>query len=267
MTLYYWPTSYNTSLYGQTIPTGPVNITGFLSVYPGSPNSPEFIPISYSSATTPTTTLVFNGAANYNWTTGDANWQVNASSKPLWVDDGTENALFNATDTGGTTVTISGTRTVNSLIFSGTKSYTISGGAIHIAAGITTANSVAAPAATTVTINSNVVLSAAQAWAVDTSQTLAVNGTITGAGGQTLTKSGPGTLAIDGTATLPAGLVVNQGTLTGTGTVTGATTLYGATLLAPANGTLTLGALLLGGVQSNLLVNTPGTDKITLTGA
>ena len=36
MVLYYWPTSYsmaNADLFGQTIPTGPVDLTGFVSVY------------------------------------------------------------------------------------------------------------------------------------------------------------------------------------------------------------------------------------------
>ena len=53
MTLYYWPTSYSVAyanLGGTTVPTGPVNMTGFVSVY----NSvAEFTPITISTASVP----------------------------------------------------------------------------------------------------------------------------------------------------------------------------------------------------------------------
>jgi len=48
MTLYYWPTSYsasNANLFGQAIPTGPVDMTGFVSVYNGVA---EFTPMTIS---------------------------------------------------------------------------------------------------------------------------------------------------------------------------------------------------------------------------
>jgi len=54
-TLYYWPTSYssaNANLYGQTIPTGPVDIIGIASVFPtGSVD--EFLPINIVPAPEP----------------------------------------------------------------------------------------------------------------------------------------------------------------------------------------------------------------------
>ena len=53
MTFYYWPTSYsvaNANLFGQAIPTGPVNMTGFVSVY----NSvAEFTPITVTAVPEP----------------------------------------------------------------------------------------------------------------------------------------------------------------------------------------------------------------------
>jgi hypothetical protein len=55
MSLYYWPTSYsvaNSNLFGQTIPTGPVTITGFDSVY-NSTSAPEFTPISITAVPEP----------------------------------------------------------------------------------------------------------------------------------------------------------------------------------------------------------------------
>ncbi|HZZ28877.1 MAG TPA: PEP-CTERM sorting domain-containing protein [Pirellulales bacterium] len=48
MVLFYWPTSYSSidaAMYGQPIPTGPVDITGFMSVFAGPPAVPEFTPI------------------------------------------------------------------------------------------------------------------------------------------------------------------------------------------------------------------------------
>ncbi len=55
MTMYYWYTSYSTdgALSGTPIPTGAVDITGFASVYPGTPGSPEFIPIAIAPHVVP----------------------------------------------------------------------------------------------------------------------------------------------------------------------------------------------------------------------
>ena len=63
MTLYYWPTSYSTdgAMYGQTIPTTPVNMLGFVSVVGSTPGTPEFTPISITPVPEPGT-LFFLGA-------------------------------------------------------------------------------------------------------------------------------------------------------------------------------------------------------------
>jgi hypothetical protein len=57
MTLFYWPTSWSTTnvnLFGQTIPTGPVNMVGFASVFTsGTTSTPEFTPISITPSATP----------------------------------------------------------------------------------------------------------------------------------------------------------------------------------------------------------------------
>ncbi|MGA2498621.1 MAG: IPT/TIG domain-containing protein, partial [Tepidisphaeraceae bacterium] len=65
MTLYYWPTSYsaaNTNLFGQAIPTGPVNITGIVDVY--NSTTPEFIPITIAAAPAVTGLGPSGGALN-----------------------------------------------------------------------------------------------------------------------------------------------------------------------------------------------------------
>ncbi|MGA2440217.1 MAG: PEP-CTERM sorting domain-containing protein, partial [Tepidisphaeraceae bacterium] len=56
MVFYYWPTSYSTTLqnlYGMVIPTGPVDLTGFVSVFPGTPGTAEFTPISVTAVPEP----------------------------------------------------------------------------------------------------------------------------------------------------------------------------------------------------------------------
>ena len=64
MTLYDWTTSYSCdgALIGTPIPTGPVNITGFMSVYPGTPGSPEFTPISITAVPEPATLVLLAAA-------------------------------------------------------------------------------------------------------------------------------------------------------------------------------------------------------------
>ena len=55
MTLYYWATSYSMAvqnLYGSAIPTGPVDVTGFVDQFSGTD---EFVPISIVAVPEPTT--------------------------------------------------------------------------------------------------------------------------------------------------------------------------------------------------------------------
>jgi len=65
MTLYYWYTSYSTdgAMSGNTVPTGPVDIIGFDSVFPGSPGAPEFTPIAINPVPEPTTMGLCAGGA------------------------------------------------------------------------------------------------------------------------------------------------------------------------------------------------------------
>jgi hypothetical protein len=58
MTLFYWPTSYsmvNANLFGTATPVGPVNMTGFVSVFGTGANAvPEFTPLVISPVPEPT---------------------------------------------------------------------------------------------------------------------------------------------------------------------------------------------------------------------
>lgn len=65
MTLYYWYTSYSTdgALSGSTVPTGPVDVIGFDSVYPSSPAGPEFTPIGFTPVPEPATMGLLGGGA------------------------------------------------------------------------------------------------------------------------------------------------------------------------------------------------------------
>jgi PEP-CTERM motif len=61
MELYYWVTSYssaNSNLNGTAIPTGPVDMTGFVSVYGSGPA--QFTPISITSVPEPTSLALFS---------------------------------------------------------------------------------------------------------------------------------------------------------------------------------------------------------------
>ena len=76
-------------------------------------------------------------------------------------------------------------------------------------------------------MNNDVILGAAQTWAVTNTKAITVNGTLSGASGNTLTKSGLGTLTLAGANTYGGGTILDAGTLTlnnaralGTGTFT-----------------------------------------------
>ena len=80
MTLYYWPTSYSTcnaNLNGQPVPTWSVNMTGFISVYPGG--ATEFTPISFVSVPG---SFAVAGAASPNPAVAGTTVTFNASVNP-----------------------------------------------------------------------------------------------------------------------------------------------------------------------------------------
>jgi DNA/RNA endonuclease YhcR with UshA esterase domain len=64
MTMYQWASSYSTAglLGGTAVPTGPVDVTGFLDFYAGSSES-EFVPTSIVAVPEPTTLALCGGAS------------------------------------------------------------------------------------------------------------------------------------------------------------------------------------------------------------
>jgi autotransporter-associated beta strand protein len=100
MTFYYWPTSYsisNQNLAGVKIPSGYVNMTGFLSVY-GNSNNPEFTPITITPSagpplfwqpdTTPGANNWDGAATCFSTTSGSrVNPTADASSSAATFDD------------------------------------------------------------------------------------------------------------------------------------------------------------------------------------
>lgn len=164
---------------------------------------------------TPSTNYTFRGAndagTSYNWDTTSANnnWQKGSpAASTTWVDDPSSNAIFNNTDSAGSTVSLSGDRTMGTLTLSG-KAYTFSNNNLNIYSGITATESA--------TISSNVNAASGQNWSVDTAKTLTLTSGVNGTG--TLTKTGAGTLDLTATSgvngvslTIAAGTVIVNST-------------------------------------------------------
>jgi hypothetical protein len=81
MVLYYWPSSYSVDaqMYGQTIPTGPVNIIGFDSVYSAT-STAEFTPLAIVVPGPSVTTLLGLGALALFLRSKKSAWAAKAAS-------------------------------------------------------------------------------------------------------------------------------------------------------------------------------------------
>jgi autotransporter-associated beta strand protein len=135
MTFYYWPTSYataNQNMAGLKIPTGLVNMTGFLSVF-GNSNVPEFDPISITASPGPAAYWEPSpGGSNWDGTT--LVWSTSSGQQAgLAATAAFNNATFDDTGlaSGGGTVNIVGAQSATSLTVSNSAgTYTFSGGTL-----------------------------------------------------------------------------------------------------------------------------------------
>ena len=138
-TFYYWPTSYsvaNTNIANSPIYSGPVDMTGFVSLY-GNTNIPEFSPISIVPHVGPPAYWepsaggnTWNGSSSLVWSASSGQQSGNAASAA------TNTAIFDDTGlniSGGSLVTISGVQSAAALKVSNSQgTYNLSGGTISV---------------------------------------------------------------------------------------------------------------------------------------
>ncbi|MGO9115295.1 MAG: beta strand repeat-containing protein [Thermoguttaceae bacterium] len=204
MVFYYWPTSYsiaNANLANMKIPTGLVDMTGFISVY-GNSNVPEFSPITITPTLGPPTFWQpASGSSIWDGTT--LSWSASSGQRiSLTGDVSSSNATFDDTGlaTGGT-VNVVGAQNALSLTVSNTGgTYTFTGGTI-------TAEQLSKTGAGTLLVNSTLLAPVSV-----TAGTLGGNGSIgplTVGSGATVTPGATvstiGQLTINGNADFSAG--------------------------------------------------------------
>ena len=134
MTVYYWPTSYataNHNLASMTVPTGLVNLTGYMSTY-GNSNVPEFDVMTVTASPGPPAYWQpSSGSSNWDGTT--LVWSASSGQQAnLAATAAPNNAIFD--DSGlanGGTVNIVGPQSAVSLTVSNSAgTYTFSGGTV-----------------------------------------------------------------------------------------------------------------------------------------
>jgi len=134
MQFYYWPTSYssaNANLANMAIPTGLVNMTGFVSVY-GNSNVPEFSPITITPSQGPPA-FWQPLAGSSNWDGATLSWSTSSGLRVSPLGDvSSSNATFD--DTGlanGSTVNIVSAQYAGAITVSNSSgTYTFSGGTV-----------------------------------------------------------------------------------------------------------------------------------------
>ena len=208
MVFYYWPTSYsvaNANIANMKIPTGLVNMTGFVSAYGAGAgtNIPEFNPISITPSLGPPAFWEPSlGSSTWDGTT--LCWSASSGQQVSLANDvSSSNAIFD--DTGlvnGSTMNIVGTQNATSITVSNSGgTYTFSG------SGAINALSLNKIGSGTLLLNTTV-----QAPVSVSAGTLGGNGSIgplsVGAGGTVTpgaTVSTPGQLTINGNADFSPG--------------------------------------------------------------
>lgn len=179
--------------------------------------------VDYFRFYAPTTTVYWIGSSSANWTDG-GNWLSNM------IPTAASDVVFSYLSTGNYSVNLGQNIAVNSLSLQETPGISISGSALTINGGGIDMLS----AINGATINSPVVLGAAQAWTTGSGIPLVVNGPVSGAGN--LTLNGLGTVAFEAPNTSTGTTTISNGGLYVYGSMSGPVTVAGGTLLN--NGTL-----------------------------
>lgn len=178
MTLYYWPTSYSVANYnlgGYPVPTGPVSISGFVSVFSdGTTNTSEFSPISISPLVPSATDVIFKGTIKWDKTT-TSQWQATGlGATTAWVDSSSA-ARYNAVFNSGSNVAVKFGVAVNNLVLNSPgivfNNGTLGAAAIEVDDSIVTTASA--------TINNDVLTPGSNfPWQIAPGTTLTLNGNL-----------------------------------------------------------------------------------------
>jgi len=179
------------------------------------------------------TTTWDGGGANTNWDTV-ANWSTDAL--PFTTDI----VEFGSGFASGTTISLNGNRTADSLIINTASGFSITDSTLTLSTGNITRNDVAGTE-TDQTISSAIALGANGTWTIDGSGSLITTGVVSGE--FTLAKAGAGTLTMNGNSA---------------NTFTGNTTVSAGTLAANADGAL--------GATAKVTINAGGTVLLGSTG-
>ncbi len=204
------------------------------------------------------TSAYWSGANDALWNNFDTggspstNWRTDATggTDTLALPGNTTDVFFYTTTpaAGNLATTLGQAFSIKTLNFTAdsTSAVSISGGSLTLTPSSSSTGLSLDALAGGVTINSDVVLGAAQTWTNNSSNALTVHGTISGAAG--FTKAGTGSVILNGTNTYSGGTTVSAGTL-----VAGDSQALG----------LAANTLTLGGGTLNLASDTSTTAKPT----
>ena len=208
MTMFYNPGTYSTAnlnLFGNTIPTGPVTMTGYMQIFTsGTTHTPEFLPMSIVFPPPPGQVFwdpngTIGGAGA--WNTSDSSWNPNSDGSGVSAAFTASNyATF--TGIGGAVAIDPAGVTANGLQFD-SNNYVVQGGVLTLGDTVDVG----------VTANSTIKVTNA-------ADTATISSQISGTSG--LNKTGAGTLVLGSTAN----------------DFTGNVTISGGTLLISSDGNL-----------------------------
>jgi autotransporter-associated beta strand protein len=217
--------------------------------------------VDYVRYYAPTSTVFWTGASSADWTTA-GNWLSNM------IPNAASDAVFSYLSVGNFSISLGQDTAVRGLSIQEAGPISITGstltlnsGGIDMVSGFNMS-----PAFNDATINSALVLGAAQCWNIGEGRVLTVNGVVGGAAN--LTLNGRGTVVLGGTNSCSGLTTISNGTLLVNGMITNPVTVAGGTLsgtgtiaapvLVSSGGTLSPGPSIGTLTISNTLTLQPG---------